>query len=911
MSWRIFGIKYHMALTEYKRKRSFNKTPEPTGGKSSANRLTFVVQKHQASHLHYDFRLEMRGVLKSWAVPKGPSMKHTEKRLAMLVEDHPFDYKDFEGIIPEGNYGAGSVIVWDEGWYEPVKGLKDKKAREHELLKQFFSGSMKIKLHGKKLKGIFTLIKNAERGASSWLLTKIKDKDALTVDITQKDKSVISGKSVDEIAKDTNANEWQSNRSSKSGTSSVNKLIKKGKRSSMPDRIEPMLASLSKNVSNSELYQYEVKWDGYRIISFVKNGNVRLDSRGHENYTNRYPLVIEALQTLNRDVVIDGEIVVFDEEGKPNFNMAQLYNGKTTPITYYVFDIIYIDGYDVRELPLVERKAILQQIVKGNNIIKFSESFDDGEGLFELMQEKAWEGIVAKRKDSEYLEDDRSYRWMKYPVKKVDEFVIGGWADSDKPGRPFRSILFGAYDKGTLRWLGRSGGGFKEKEMPGILKKLKALKIKKSPFINEVLDDKGAVIHWVKPLLVANFEYSEMTESGRIRKPATFKGFRDDKKPKDVIIPVVKKVNETATNVIIDAIPKKSEPAKKKAGTEHKRSRNKKQTYLNKDSGWQKVDEEQRGAEWQEFKVENCTIPVHSLDKELWEDIPKGRLLIYYSEMADYILPYIEDRPQSLNLKLNGIGAPRTIIKDMENRQPNCASVFLDNRRVRKAGKRNEIDYLICNNLATLIYMIDLGCVDINPWASRQQHIEQPDYLWFDLDPTIPEGLKGKQLLAMEEKGFEKAIGVAIAAKKVLDKHRLISFIKTSGKTGLHIYLPFSGFTFKNARSLAYQLADEMHNVVSKISTRQESKDLRGENVYIDAGQNDYADTLAAPYSIRPYHQPLVSTPLEWKEVKKGLDRYAFTMDTIRKRIEKKGDLWKKLNDKKIILTNNRSLSKL
>jgi bifunctional non-homologous end joining protein LigD len=644
-------------------------------------------------------------------------------------------------------------------------------------------------------------------------------------------------------------------------TPAVIESITQGKKSAMPEDITPMLATLSENVTNNPKYIYEVKWDGYRIISYVKKKSVRLISRGGKNYTDRYPLVVDALKNLNRNMILDGEMVVFDNEGKPHFNAVQLYNGHNTPISYYVFDILHLDGYDLKELPLTERKTILRQVVEGSGIIKYSDSFDDGEGLFKLMQEKGWEGIVAKNKNSAYLEGNRSHIWLKFPVKKIDEFVIGGWAESDK-ARSFRSILFGAYNHGELQWLGRSGGGFKQKEMPHILKKLKSLEIERSPFVNKVLDTKGANIHWVMPMLVANFEYSEMTESGRIRKPATWKGFREDKDPKDVIIPVVKQFNETTSDKLTNSANKKK-TVKNKSALKTKSSINKKHTYLNKDSNWAKVDEEQKGATWHDFDMQNCTIPVHNLERELWTGVPKGRLLIYYSEIANYILPYIKDRPQSLNLKLTHAGGPRTFIKDMENRQPDCAEIFTDKRRVKKTGKRAQIDYLVCNNLETLIYLVDVGCVDVNTWASRTQHIEEPDYLWLDLDPTIPEDLKGKQLENIETKGFEKAIDVAIAAKKILDKRKLTGFVKTSGKSGLHIYIPCSGIPFSKARALAYIISDEVHLLVPKISTREESKDLRGDKVYIDAGQNDYADTLAAPYAVRPYHEPLVSTPLE------------------------------------------------
>jgi bifunctional non-homologous end joining protein LigD len=316
----------------------------------------------------------------------------------------------------------------------------------------------------------------------------------------------------------------------------VSQLIQQGTKKPMPSRIKPMLCAKVATVPTSTDYIFEIKWDGYRILSYVQKGKVRLDSRSAKDYTAKYPPVARALQALKRDVILDGEMVVFDEEGKPVFNGVQLYNGHNTPIYYYCFDVIWLDGYDLRALPLVQRRQILQTLLNGNDVLRYSESFEDGEGLLALMKEKGFEGVVAKRKDSEYMEDNRSDLWLKIPIKKIDEFVIGGWAESDKT-RSFKSILFGAYDNGQFKWVGRSGGGYKTKEMPGILKELQRYEIKESPFVNEVLDTKGAKTHWMKPKLVANFEYSELTESGRIRKPAIWHGFRKDKDPKDVILP--------------------------------------------------------------------------------------------------------------------------------------------------------------------------------------------------------------------------------------------------------------------------------------------------------------------------------------------------------------------------------------
>lgn len=331
-----------------------------------------------------------------------------------------------------------------------------------------------------------------------------------------------------------------------------------GKPAPMPTSIEPMLCTLTKDPLNDIEYIYEIKWDGYRIIGFADNGKVKLHSRGGLDYTSKYPPIAQSLVQLGHKVVLDGEVVVFNEQGLPDFDALQLYNGQQDPISYCVFDILWKDGHNLMSLPLVERKAILKSLVKRNKILKFSESYTDGPGLYKQMLEMNLEGIIAKKKDSLYVQGERAYKWLKTPTRKRQEFVIGGWAESDR-ARSFKSLLFGAYNKGRFEWIGRSGGGYKQKEMPAILKKLESLEIKTSPFANKVLDTKGAKIHWVKPVLVANFEFATWTKSGRIRKPATFLGFRKDKAPGKVVreIPVESR--------LIEAVPVKNKqsPAKK------------------------------------------------------------------------------------------------------------------------------------------------------------------------------------------------------------------------------------------------------------------------------------------------------------------------------------------------------------
>ena len=317
------------------------------------------------------------------------------------------------------------------------------------------------------------------------------------------------------------------------------KTIKKGRKTPIPSRVAPMLCTLTREPADDPSYLYEVKWDGYRIISYINKGKVSLDSRSAKDYTGRYPVLIEALQRLGHNAVIDGEVVVFNETGMPDFDALQRYNGHSTPITYCVFDLLWLDGYNLMLLPLITRKHLLHELIRDQPVFRFSESFDNGPQLYQEMLRRNLEGIVAKKKDSAYVPDARGMDWLKTPTRKRQEFVIGGWAESDK-NRSFKSLLFGAYNKGKLEWIGRSGGGYKEKEMPDILKELKRLETSRSPFINPVLDTKGAVTHWVKPQLVANFEFATWTKSGRIRKPATFLGFRNDKKPTQVVREVPK-----------------------------------------------------------------------------------------------------------------------------------------------------------------------------------------------------------------------------------------------------------------------------------------------------------------------------------------------------------------------------------
>ncbi|MDH7460220.1 non-homologous end-joining DNA ligase [Chitinophagaceae bacterium 26-R-25] len=555
-----------MSLAKYKQKRSFNQTPEPKGGKAKNGELRFVIQKHDASHLHYDFRLEMDGVLKSWAVPKGPSTDPEVKRLAMMVEDHPYDYRSFEGIIPKGNYGAGTVIIWDEGTYLSDEDVAaDKRSQEKSLLKQLNSGTIKFTLKGKKLKGSFALVKMHGKGENTWLLIKHKDKYASTDDITEKDKSVVSNKTIEKIAA-TSENIWHSNRTAAAkktatkktvakksaptktaatksakknaeedleviGDASVNELLEKGKKQAFPHDLKPMLATRVEEAFDNKDWLYEIKWDGYRALAYINKGKVELRSRNNLSFTQKFPIIAEALrEEWKGDAVIDGEIVALNDEGLPDFQNLQSFvkNGRTAMLVFYVFDILLYDGKTLASLPLIERKTILQNLVPKSDVIIFSDHIiGEGKAFFKLALKKGLEGVMAKDMQSEYYVDHRSKSWLKIKSTQKLEAIICGFTEPRKSRKYFGAIILGKYNGNKLEYIGHSGSGFTEKTLKDLHQKLQPLVIKKSPF--NTVPKTNMPVTWVKPQLVCEVTYTEWTQDRVLRHPI-FLGLREDKK---------------------------------------------------------------------------------------------------------------------------------------------------------------------------------------------------------------------------------------------------------------------------------------------------------------------------------------------------------------------------------------------
>ncbi|HEY1021526.1 MAG TPA: non-homologous end-joining DNA ligase, partial [Flavisolibacter sp.] len=654
-----------MSLTQYNQKRDFKKTAEPKGeeGRSKGS-LRFVVQKHDASSLHYDFRLEMDGVLKSWAVPKGPSVRPAEKRLAMLVEDHPYSYRNFEGVIPEGGYGAGTVIVWDEGTYEPADLLgKKRKEQEKELLRQLASGKVGFILHGQKLKGAFTLIRMKGRGENTWMLLKKKDAFSSEQDITEEENSVKSGKSLMEVALDhgTSLRHPAKKATTKKATTARkegqlktaqqnNRLPGKTKsaasvtanqQANMPGKFIPMLATLIDEPFDNKDWLFEIKWDGYRAVAYCQGDSVELVSRNLKPFTEKYAPIAQALKDLHVDAVFDGEIVAVDENGLANFQALQNWQNTPVQLQYYIFDVVWLNGTDLTNLPLIQRKQILYGLIPpGQKHLRYSDHVEGkGKSFFKAAVKQGLEGIMAKRAGSLYQAGTRTPDWAKIKVALRQEVVIAGYTEPRKTRKFFGSLLLGIYEGNELVYVGHTGSGFTSKTLEQIHKKLQPLIVSGSPFTKTPKTNMPAT--WVKPEIVCEIKFTEWT-SDRIARHAIFMGLREDKKATDVHF-------EKSTTM---ATLKKAATPKKTA--QKKDAASKKNSFKGGSTGNDLIDADV--AEDQVAVVEKQELTFTNPQKVYWpkEGFRKGDMINYYHRIAPYMLPYLLDRPHSLNRHPNG-----------------------------------------------------------------------------------------------------------------------------------------------------------------------------------------------------------------------------------------------------------------
>lgn len=835
------------ALATYNKKRHFKNTPEPKGNGKAAkdHKLQYVVQRHDASHLHFDFRLEVNGVLKSWAVPKGPSLNPGDKRLAVQVEDHPLAYGKFEGEIPEGNYGAGSVEIWDKGTYEP-EGVKGKDAEE-EIDREIGKGSLKFVLHGEKLKGSFALVRMKNGKGNNWLLIKHDDEYA-----TRKPYQA-------DGVKAKTASRRASSRAARPEPE-IAPSVRSGKHEKLKRTITPMMAQLDDQPFDDDNWIFEIKWDGYRAVAEVGEGPVRLYSRNGLSFEALYPKIFEALKKIKTEAILDGEIVVMDSNDKPSFQKLQQYGeNPTLPLLYYVFDCISYQGKDITDLPLLERKKIAQSLVPKNSVIRYSDHIEGaGKEFFAHVIKLNVEGMIAKRADSLYHPGKRTRDWLKIKNHNTQEAIIAGYTAPRGGRQNFGALLLAIREGDKLKYIGHTGTGFTDMQLKELYLKLQPLVRDKSPF-EEKIPVKSAVT-WVEPKLVCEVKFAELTHDGILRQ-AVFMGLRIDKSAKET-----------------DHMDVAVKPEKKRA--------------LKTGDGKQKA--KPQTVKDIELKIDGHKVAFTNLNKFYWPDeqITKGNLIDYYNSMYKFILPYLKDRPESLRRNPNGILDQGFYHKDAGDAAPS----WVKTKTIFSDAADKDIEYIICNDRATLLYLNNLGCIELNPWNSTLKHLDHPDYLIMDIDPS-------------DDNTFDQVIDAALAIKEILDRAGAKSYCKTSGATGLHIYVPMHAqYTYEQVRSFAEIIANLANHALPDITTIERSLSKRNGRIYLDYLQNKRGQTLAAAYSVRPVPGASVSTPLLWKEVKHGLSPLDFTIFNIQHRVVKNGDLFQnvlheKTNLKKCIQT--------
>jgi len=822
----------------------------------------FVVQKHSARRLHYDFRLAIDGTLKSWAVPKGPSQNTNDKRLAVQTEDHPLEYGGFEGKIPEGSYGAGTVMVWDRGGFVTEGALS-----ANEQLKK---GEIKFILNGEKLRGSFVLVKlkHSEKG-NEWLLIKHKDTaEDSAWQIDEHDGSVLTGRTIPEIAEE---------QPPKRSPSPIQPAELHGaQKSTMPTRVEPMLASVAEHPFSGPDWLFEIKWDGVRALAWIADGALTLRSRNNIDITKRYPELAGLPKAVGASqVILDGEIVALDERGHSSFERLQermhvRVPGETlisnVPVVYFAFDLLYCDGFDLRAAPLIERKQLLQRLLHASAQFRYSDhQAEKGKELYELARERGLEGILAKRADSAYV-PDRSVNWLKMKVTTTVDAVVGGWTAPRTNALEFGSLLLGLYEGKKLRFIGHVGSGFDGNKQKDLSAKLRELASRACPF--DAVPETNEAPSWVDPALVARVRFSGWTQEHALRHPV-FVGLREDVKPADCTWEAEAAGGAASTPV----------PSAAAAGSvDVMRAPEVIGRVL---SAKAQVEAElfKGRAETVTIELDGKRLRLSNLNKVYFPEsgITKRELLAYYYRVADYILPFLRDRALVLRRYPDGIKGQAFFQKDLREGVPE----WLKTVPIDSEGRGKEIHYATADDRAALLFLTGLGCIDHNPWSNRIEDIDHPDYFFFDLDPS--DGTE-----------FSVVVMIAQALHKRLEELRVAHFMKTSGATGFHIFVPVEPvYTYEQLRTFAEIIARGVSSEHSNLVTNERTVAKRpAGRVLIDVAQNAHGRPLAAAYSVRAFPKAPVSAPVLARELRTSLRPETLNIKTMLARLKEKGDLW-------------------
>jgi len=829
------------ALTRYREKRDFNLTAEPSGAEpvKAKGDGFFVVQKHAATRLHYDFRLALDGVLKSWAVTKGPSLDPHDKRLAVEVEDHPVAYGDFEGTIPKGQYGGGTVMLWDHGAWEPVGDAAQGLAK----------GELKFILHGERLKGKWVLVRMRGRPKerhNNWLLIKERDlevreggKPLIESAVT----SVTTGRSMEEIAGEHDRI-WHSDKPADEQPEATPPLPAKNRapfkprgKSPLPDFIAPQLATRVAQPPAGRDWLHEIKFDGYRVIARIEDGKITLLTRRGHDWTKRFGEVVEALKKLPlRQAMIDGEIVVTNDTGVSDFGKLQatLAGEAKYPLSFQAFDLLHLDGEDLTGRSLIERKALLQPLIAGlgaQSTVLYSDHIEaPGDKVFVQACHLALEGVVSKRRDAPYR-SGRTDSWVKSKCVERQEFVIAGYSKSSVAGKGLGSLLLGYFQGKELVYAGRVGTGFNEASVKRLSAALGKI-VRDTPPFKTPPSGAGRDVAWVEPTLVCEVEFLSWTTDGLLRH-ASFKGLREDKLAREVTIerPKPASAPRTRSMIMTESEPRAAKPD---------------------------------GAGERALTRITLTHPERVLDPE--SGLTKRGLAEYLALVSDRMLPHVTGRPISFVRCPGGTGKACFFQKHIETKlPPGIGSVTI-------AEKVRTGDYLTIDSAEGLIGLAQMGVLEVHPWGCRADDVERPDRLIFDFDPApdVP---------------FTRVVEAALAMRERLTQLGLESFLKTTGGKGLHVVAPIEPDhqwpTVKEfVRAVATAMAADSDRYVTVMT-----KAKRTGKIFIDFFRNDRGATAVAPYSTRARPGAPVATPLDWSEATPDLNPRQFTVATIARRV--------------------------
>jgi bifunctional non-homologous end joining protein LigD len=866
-----------VALETYRKKRQFSVTPEPRGRKRARDGHRYVIQKHAARRLHYDLRLELDGVMKSWAVTRGPSLDPNEKRLAVHVEDHPIEYNSFEGTIPQGEYGGGTVMIWDRGSWSP----------EGDPRKGYAKGHLIFDLDGDKLHGRWHLVRMRARERErheNWLLIKAKDEEARgprDKDILEeKSRSAVTGRSIEEIAAGKGKKRvWHSNRAAGGGSEQkaafkrkiqqikagpaaspaakakrtarnvaskrITKTQQGAAESKLPEFVPPSLAALSDKAPSGSNWFHEIKFDGYRMEARLEHGKVRLLTRKRQNWTHRFPPVADAVAALPATTaLLDGEVVVEDDNGISNFSLLQtdLKDGRTDRFAYYVFDLLHLDGHDLTGEPLLERKAALERLLKRagkNDVIHYAGHFDDaGPLILRHACEMGLEGIVSKRRDAAYR-SGRSDNFVKTKCHGRQEFVVAGYTPSAASARSIGALIVADHANGQLRYAGRVGTGYTQKMAHDLFKRLTALKTDRRP-VELPADERRQDIVWVTPKVVVDTEFAGVTHGGVLRQ-ASFKGIREDKTADEVVREVPVAVAATA----------RREPVRRMASAASKPAKpSPKNTSARADGGGK-----------------NLTHP----DRIYWPDvgITKKDLAEYYVSVWVWIKPHIVDRALSL------VRAPEGITGETFFQKHIAANVKFSPLRRTVPGKDHDV--IAVQTVDDLVELVQSAALEIHVRGSRLGSLESCDRIVFDLDPG--EGVAWPQIVAAAHETRER-----------LKAEKLESFVKLSGGKGIHVVVPIADADWETTKLFTQRIAARMAADTPKLYLAKMTKSLRKGRVFIDYFRNSREATSVAPYSSRARPGAPVSAPITWERLSRTTGGNDFTVFDLKKRL--KDDAW-------------------